>query len=185
MLPDILDHFTRVEYLENHSYYCDQCKQKVDATKRLLIKSLPNILQLHINRVHWSGPHRQKIHNHVEFPIRGLSMQAYLVQEDLSVEVPAKLVVANGRVRRSKALYSNHSDSSDAKACLDSGFDLHSVVVHRGLHFGSGHYTTYGYDEDKKNWVHCNDVRVSIVPEAEVSEAQAYILFYARRVDNP
>ncbi|CAG5116162.1 unnamed protein product, partial [Candidula unifasciata] len=63
-----------------------------------------------------------------------------------------------------------------------SRYRLHSVVVHHGAGFRSGHYTTYSYNIHAASWLHCNDSRVQLVPLEEVLASQAYILFYTREL---
>ena len=55
------------------------------------------------------------------------------------------------------------------------------MIVHIGS-FGSGHYIAYGRSELTGAWFRFDDSRVTLVPEAEVRAADAYVLFYTKRV---
>lgn len=57
-------------------------------------------------------------------------------------------------------------------------YDLSSVVVHIGQMSG-GHYITYCRKEER--WFKFDDSKVTTVSEAEVLDAEAYILFYVVR----
>ena len=50
-LTDSLDLYVQSETLDgDNAYYCDKAKQKVSATKRVCIKTLPNTLVCHLKR---------------------------------------------------------------------------------------------------------------------------------------
>ena len=54
-------------------------------------------------------------------------------------------------------------------------YDLHSVVVHKGK-IDSGHYISYSREGD--DWFMFDDSKVVLANEAEVLNAEAYLLFY-------
>eukprot|EP01087_Luapelamoeba_hula_P014401 TRINITY_DN4208_c2_g1_i6.p1 TRINITY_DN4208_c2_g1~~TRINITY_DN4208_c2_g1_i6.p1 ORF type:complete len:1301 (+),score=270.41 TRINITY_DN4208_c2_g1_i6:201-4103(+) len=60
-------------------------------------------------------------------------------------------------------------------------YDLKSVVIHHGTGLRVGHYTAFCYNADRDCWLNFNDSRVSVVSDEEVTESQAYILFYERK----
>ena len=41
-----------------------------------------------------------------------------------------------------------------------------------------GHYTAFARGPDGTTWYHFNDTRVTMVDEEEVSNSQAFMLFY-------
>ncbi|XP_072922083.1 ubiquitin carboxyl-terminal hydrolase 44 [Hemitrygon akajei] len=164
LLTEMLAKFTETEALEGKIYACDQCNRKrrkssskplilTEAQKQLMIHKLPHVLRLHLKRFRWSGRnHREKIGVHASFD-QVLNMEPYCCRESTGV------LGAN---------------------CFM--YDLAAVVMHHGKGFGSGHYTAYCYNTDGGLWVHCNDSTVTICTVDEVCKAQAYILFYIRRL---
>ncbi|XP_005374542.1 PREDICTED: ubiquitin carboxyl-terminal hydrolase 44 [Chinchilla lanigera] len=163
-VTEMLAKFTETEALEGKVYVCEHCNSKrgrfsskpltlTEARKQLLICRLPQVLRLHLKRFRWSGRNdREKIGVHVGFE-EILNMEPYCCSEAV-------------RSRRPECFL----------------YDLSAVVMHHGKGFGSGHYTAYCYNSEGGFWVHCNDSKLSMCTMAEVCKAQAYILFYTRRV---
>ncbi|XP_013382197.1 ubiquitin carboxyl-terminal hydrolase 3-like [Lingula anatina] len=152
-LSECLSHFTEVEELEESELYnCGTCKRKQRSTKQFWIRRLPNVLCLHIKRFRWSSHYRVKLETLVNFPIHGLDMNEY--------------VLNNMHETRNSCSGSNL-------------YDLAAVVVHHGSGAGSGHYTAYAYHDSR--WYHFNDSNVSVCEEETVAKCKAYILFYVRR----
>ncbi|XP_049616333.1 ubiquitin carboxyl-terminal hydrolase 44 [Syngnathus scovelli] len=167
-LTEMLAKFTETEALEGNIYACQRCNSSrrrslskavllTKAQKQLMVHKLPQVLRLHLKRFRWSGRnHREKIGVHVSFD-QLLNMAPYC-----------------------------HGESSGgpcspprAKSLL---YELSAVVMHHGKGFGSGHYTAYCYNSPGGFWVHCNDSKMSVCSVDEVCRAQAYILFYTRRL---
>jgi ubiquitin C-terminal hydrolase len=63
---------------------------------------------------------------------------------------------------------------------VDTCYKLMSVVMHHGISLQSGHYTCYAYNTESDAWIHFNDSRVTIAEEEDVTESEAYMLFYQR-----
>nr|XP_004650246.1 ubiquitin carboxyl-terminal hydrolase 44 [Jaculus jaculus]XP_045007738.1 ubiquitin carboxyl-terminal hydrolase 44 [Jaculus jaculus]XP_045007740.1 ubiquitin carboxyl-terminal hydrolase 44 [Jaculus jaculus] len=164
MVTEMLAKFTETEALEGKIYVCDQCNSKrrkfsskpvvlTEAQKQLMICHLPQVLRLHLKRFRWSGRNnRDKIGVHVVFE-EILNMEPYCCRETLKSLRPESYI-----------------------------YDLSAVVMHHGKGFGSGHYTAFCYNSEGGFWVHCNDSKLSMCTMDEVRKAQAYILFYTRRV---
>ena len=57
-------------------------------------------------------------------------------------------------------------------------YDLSAVIVHKGK-IDSGHYICYC--REGKDWFMFDDSKVVLVTETEVSDANAYLLFYILR----
>lgn len=66
----------KTEFLKGNSqYYCSRCKTKRDAVKCCEFARLPAVLVIHINRAKWTrGYTRQKLMDHVSFPLEGLKV---------------------------------------------------------------------------------------------------------------
>jgi len=152
-LNDCLSSFIEVEELEESELYmCGNCKQKQRSTKRFWIRRLPNVLCLHLKRFRWSTYFRVKVDTYVDFPLRGLDMNGYLLNN----------------IHETRNSFSGSNE-----------YDLAAVVVHHGSGAGSGHYTSYAIHEGR--WYHFNDSSVTQCEEETVSKCKAYILFYVRR----
>ena len=58
-------------------------------------------------------------------------------------------------------------------------YDLSTVVVHEGLEVTGGHYYCFCRRDDQ--WFKFDDHRVTLATEAQVLDANAYLLFYIIR----
>lgn len=79
-LFDCFDLFTSSEVInKDEGYFCSKCQTRQACTKRLLIKSTPKVLALHIKRsVAKTTRTRQKQNVQVRFPITNLDIRPYL-----------------------------------------------------------------------------------------------------------
>ncbi|QPG75316.1 hypothetical protein FOA43_002668 [Brettanomyces nanus] len=78
-LDDCLDMFSRPEVLgERDLWYCPYCKGHRQATKKIEIWSVPDILTIHLKRFESSRSFSDKIDAVVEFPIEGLDLSKYV-----------------------------------------------------------------------------------------------------------
>jgi ubiquitin carboxyl-terminal hydrolase 22/27/51 len=67
---------------------------------------------------------------------------------------------------------SNHNVNTPANSLI---YELSSVIVHKGK-MDSGHYVSYS--REGNDWFMFDDSKVVLVSEAEVLNAEAYILSY-------
>ncbi|KAJ8256691.1 hypothetical protein COCON_G00188430 [Conger conger] len=177
--------FTEVESLtQNNSLLCVTCSRRqsrpkadgsctrvyTDALKQMLISSPPPVLTLHLKRFQQVAYSVCKVNRHVQFP------QIL----DLAPFCSAKC--QNVPEGQSRVLYS-----------------LYGIVEHSGT-MRSGHYVAYvkarpstpptsalngptaqGEETVQKGcWFHVSDSSVHPVPETQVQNSQAYLLFYER-----
>uniref|UniRef100_A0A7N9ALC3 ubiquitinyl hydrolase 1 n=1 Tax=Mastacembelus armatus TaxID=205130 RepID=A0A7N9ALC3_9TELE len=85
-LRDCLRSFTDLEELdETELYYCHKCKKRQKSTKKFWIQKLPKVLCLHLKRFHWTAFLRNKVDTYVDFPLKGLDMQGYLLEPENSL----------------------------------------------------------------------------------------------------
>lgn len=163
-LDDCMQEFKRASMLdENNLWYCNKCKDHVQATKTLEIYKAPNLLCISFKRFK-TGKQRasmygmgsmfgdggsQKLSTHVDFPIEGLDMSKYVLRQPQDGE--------------------------------DLIYDLYAVSNHYGS-LGFGHYTAYARHYETGKWHYYDDSSVSEVSDTKriVSDA-AYNLFYRRR----
>ncbi|VDK51986.1 unnamed protein product [Anisakis simplex] len=151
-LLDCMKRFFAKEELDSREQYtCNNCDEKRPSTKQLFVKTLPNILCLHLKRFRWSNSsHRGKLDNMVDFPLTSLDMKSFMIHED--------------------------GDTS----LTNCGSELGSMTSdRRSNRVSSGHYTCYG--RHGSHWYHFNDSSVKSCSEQSVAKQKAYILFYMRR----
>ncbi|KAG9327283.1 hypothetical protein KVV02_007059 [Mortierella alpina] len=82
-LEDCLTEYTREEQLgEEDLWYCPNCKKHQQATKKLDIWRLPDILVVHLKRFSHTRAWRDKIDALVDFPIHGLDLSGKALKEE-------------------------------------------------------------------------------------------------------
>ncbi|XP_041464022.1 ubiquitin carboxyl-terminal hydrolase 3-like [Lytechinus variegatus] len=114
-LQDCLYSFIEVEELEEtEQYMCPKCQQRQPSTKKFWLKAIPNVLCIHLKRFTWSGFLRTKIDTYVQFPMKGLDIQPYMLGTECQDENVSSTV-----------------------------YDLAAVIVHQGSGAGAGHYIAF------------------------------------------
>uniref|UniRef100_A0A4W3HM89 Ubiquitin carboxyl-terminal hydrolase n=1 Tax=Callorhinchus milii TaxID=7868 RepID=A0A4W3HM89_CALMI len=79
-LKDSIELFTTKEKLgAEDPWYCPNCKQHQQATKKLDLWSLPPVLVVHLKRFSYSRYWRDKLDTLVDFPISALDMSEFLI----------------------------------------------------------------------------------------------------------
>ncbi|XP_078423950.1 ubiquitin carboxyl-terminal hydrolase 15 isoform X2 [Cetorhinus maximus] len=79
-LKDCIELFTTKEKLGvEDPWYCPNCKQHQQATKKLDLWSLPPVLVVHLKRFSYSRYWRDKLDTLVDFPISDLDMSEFLI----------------------------------------------------------------------------------------------------------
>ena len=140
-------------------YYCNNCKRKCIAHKKITLSKIPNILILHWKRfamTQFSIHHKstndsaKKVTNHVEYP-QYLDFRKY---KDLLFE-----------------------QDKDNKICQDGIYELYGVLIHSGPRLGYGHYYSLVKSPNGK-WYRMNDMHVSEISLKNVLREQGYLLFY-------
>ncbi|KAG0687638.1 CSN-associated deubiquitinating enzyme Ubp12 [Pichia californica] len=82
-LYDCLDLFSKPETLsQNDLWYCPQCKEHRQATKKIELWSAPDILTIHLKRFESTQSFSDKIDITVDFPIEGLDLTKYVADKD-------------------------------------------------------------------------------------------------------
>lgn len=81
-LYDCLDLFSKPETLgENDLWYCPQCKEHRQATKKIELWSAPDILTIHLKRFESTQSFSDKIDIVVEFPVEGLDLTKFVADK--------------------------------------------------------------------------------------------------------
>jgi len=76
---DCLQAFTKEEVLrKSESWYCSNCKAHQQATKRIDLWRVPDVLVLHLKRFSFTSSYRDKLDMKVEFPIEGLDLSVFV-----------------------------------------------------------------------------------------------------------
>jgi ubiquitin carboxyl-terminal hydrolase 8 len=79
-LQESINIFTSEEQLgEDNEWFCPKCKQNRQAYKKLGLWKLPKVLVLHLKRFQHTRYRRKKIGSIVDFPVEGLDMGAFLL----------------------------------------------------------------------------------------------------------
>ena len=148
-------------------YACDRCACKCDATKGVMLRTLPPVLTLQLKRFHFDRKTltRHKVNTTVAFPLT-LDMRPFITLDD---------------------------DDADADAApVSYEYELYAVLVHTGG-TSFGHYYALIKDLHAGEWHEFNDATVRPIKETELLRAHgdpkagtfggtsAYMLLYRRR----
>ncbi|UZJ55146.1 hypothetical protein CBS101457_004466 [Exobasidium rhododendri] len=182
-IDDCLNEFTKEEQLgESDPWYCPQCKDFKQATKKFDLWKVPDILVVHLKRFSSGRIGRDKIDSLIDFPVHNFDL--------------------TDRVEGAKAVSQLHEDEEDDEKLMQSIgslgadddaveadspiYDLYAVDNHYGG-LGGGHYTAFAKNPEDEKWYYFDDSSVRAVtnPEVEVKDKAAYLLFYRRRTTRP
>ena len=79
-LDDCIKQFTTTEKLgSDDPWFCPRCKKHQEATKKFDLWNLPKVLIIHMKRFSYSRFWRDKLDTMVDFPIHGLNMSQYVI----------------------------------------------------------------------------------------------------------
>ncbi|KAK3574939.1 hypothetical protein QTP86_019806 [Hemibagrus guttatus] len=134
-LLDSLEQYVKGDLLEGaNAYHCEKCNKKVDTVKRLLIKTLPPVLAIHLKRFDydWDRECAIKFNDYFEFP-RELDMEPYTVAGVAKLE-------SNEVSSDSEVIHQNTPFEPELGG--SSRYHLVGVLVHSGQASG-GHYYSY------------------------------------------
>eukprot|EP01083_Nonionella_stella_P149235 473702_1 len=82
-LSDCINEFTRTETLNHENeWYCRRCKDHKCAQKKFDLWSSPDILVIVLKRFTYTHTYRDRINTLVEFPIEGLDIRPWIVNND-------------------------------------------------------------------------------------------------------
>ncbi|KAF2758253.1 ubiquitin carboxyl-terminal hydrolase 2 [Pseudovirgaria hyperparasitica] len=158
-LKECLDSFTQKEKLPATDYTCQKCGGSQPATKQLSIKRLPPVVPVHLKRFEHSKANATKLETRVAFPLQ-LNLHPYTTR---AKDANNKKSFANGFV---------------PKASPELVYELSAVIVHKG-NIDTGHYISYS--REGQDWFLFDDNKAVAASEADVLEANAYLLFYMAR----
>ena len=149
---------------------CPSCKCEREATKRITLTRLPQVLVIHFKRFSASKTESaRKVHTPIDFPLHGLAMEPYMAPtkadpRDLDDGVP------------------------DPAITPPFQYDAYAVMRHLGQTGNGGHYIALVRDQARGCWRKFDDSHVTdfepgkLRPEQRLQNEQAYIVFYGRSV---
>ncbi|XP_068095523.1 ubiquitin carboxyl-terminal hydrolase 24 isoform X3 [Hyperolius riggenbachi] len=158
-----LDQFVRGEVLEgSNAYYCEKCKEKRTTVKRTCIKSLPNVLVIHLMRFgfDWESGRSIKYDEQIKFPWM-LNMEPYTVSGMARLDSSSEV----GESGRSDP----GGGSPRKKVAPTENYELVGVIVHSGQAH-AGHYYSFIKDRrtlGKSKWFKFND---TVVEEFDLND---------------
>lgn len=156
-LSDCFEFFRQPEKLDKeNSWYCNVCKDHVQATKTIEIYKTPAVLILCFQRFKSHNIYfKDKLEDKIEYPVNSLDMTPHVLSHKNSLGEDSKLL-----------------------------YDLVGVSNHYGS-LAFGHYTAYAKNCDSGIWYDYNDSSVSTVStynnEDDVVTKDAYVLYYIRK----
>lgn len=149
---------------------CPHCKCKRMATKQIIITRAPQILVVHFKRFSASKTQSaRKIHTPIEFPLHGLKMDDFVVNQSKSA--PATDPRAPGASSATVGPFT---------------YDAFGVLRHIGSSMSSGHYISLVRDAERQCWRKFDDERTTdfnprdLGGRDRLQNEQAYIVFYER-----
>ncbi|TYZ59898.1 hypothetical protein PybrP1_009211 [[Pythium] brassicae (nom. inval.)] len=74
-----MDMFTAKERIQEA--YCGRCRTHRPATKTMDLWRLPPLLVIQLKRFCYTQVSRRKLHHHVDFPLRGLQLEAFVAKQ--------------------------------------------------------------------------------------------------------
>ncbi|GAA5987460.1 hypothetical protein JCM10908_001963 [Rhodotorula pacifica] len=168
-LSDCLTEFTKEERLgEDDMWYCSQCKEHKQATKKVELWKVPDVLVFALKRFSSSRYSRDKIDDLVDFPVlESLDMEPF---------------VEGDRVERRLAEQMTNAPHITEPDSLT--YELYAVSNHFGG-LGGGHYTAFAKNPENSRWYDFDDSRVTEINPDRVKSSAAYLLFYRRRTARP
>jgi len=137
-LMDCITKYGEMEQLgENDMWYCNRCKEHVQAWKKIHLYRAPPILFIHLKRFHFSSTthRRHKLDTHIDFPLNDLDLQELVAVCDKGKEPIYDLyAVSNHMGGVGGGHYTAYAKGDDGKWCLfddsrvTSGIDERDVV---------------------------------------------------------
>jgi len=82
-LASCMEAFTKEEVLrKSEAWYCSKCKKHMCATKKFDLWMVPDVLIIHLKRFSYNSIFRDKISTLVDFPVDGLNMGKWVVNQN-------------------------------------------------------------------------------------------------------
>lgn len=154
---ECLERFTTKEKLPAADYTCHNCGgSQQNAVKQLSIQRLPPVVPIHLKRFEHSKSNASKLETKITFPLQ-LDLYPYTTR---------------AKAAQSKKPQLNGFVPEPPNTLI---YELSAVIVHKGK-IDSGHYISYS--REGTDWFLFDDNKAVTASEAEVLDANAYLLFY-------
>ena len=155
-LETCLEQFRMEEKLSaEDSWYCGQCKDHVQASKKLELYSTAPFLIMSLNRFKSHNVYfKEKLEDLIDFPTSELDMSKHVLHHQQAFE----------------------KDNTIEPLI----YDLCGVINHYGT-MNFGHYTAFGKNSISGKWYEFNDSNVSKKSADDVCSSAAYVLFFKQR----
>ena len=155
-LEKCIEKFFQGEELKgDNAYFCDKDNRKHSALKTLKFKKGPDILFFHLKRF---GANNKKIYNKISYPEQMELTKYFDLNDNNSDDEDINI----NDINKDKNYYYNNQNKKK--------YTLFSIIVHEGQ-INSGHYYSYIYNFDKKNFYKFNDSSVSkVINKVEIFE---------------
>ncbi|KAL6011281.1 hypothetical protein ACLOJK_001726 [Asimina triloba] len=171
-----LEAFLREEPLvPEDMWYCPQCKERRQASKKLDLWRLPEVLVIHLKRFSYSRSMKHKLETYVNFPIHDFDLTKYVAHQNGSqCQLYDLYAVSNHYGGMGSGHYTAHIKSVDPDYNLIVASKISmtaiapTVNVRRSLLL------------DENRWYNFDDTHISPINEEDVRSAAAYVLFYRR-----
>lgn len=146
---------------------CPYCRREREATKRITITRLPQVLVIHFKRFSASKTESaRKVHTPIDFPIHGLNMDPYMAPTSLPATTTDGIV--------------------DAAITPPFQYDAYAVMRHIGQSGNGGHYVALVRDAGRGCWRKFDDEKAvdfdphKLRSDQRLQNEHAYIVFYGR-----
>ncbi|KAF8552392.1 UCH-domain-containing protein [Imleria badia] len=170
-IDDCLTEFTKEEQLgEDDLWYCPRCQKHQQATKKFDLWRVPDVLAVHLKRFSNSRALRDKIDAFVDFPVQGLDLTNLVGERKVGQKLAESGIDIEGL------------GIGNVEEPLI--YDLYAVDEHLGG-LGGGHYRAYALNHVNEQWYHFDDSYVTKSEAYQAVNANAYLLFYKRRSNEP
>ncbi|PWN33431.1 UCH-domain-containing protein [Meira miltonrushii] len=182
-IEDCLNEFTKEEQLgESDPWYCPNCKEFKQATKKFDLWKVPDILVVHLKRFSGGRISRDKIDSLIDFPIDGLDLTDRVEGAKSVQQIHEEEGEEGDKLMESIGSLDANDDAVESDAPL---YDLYAVDNHFGG-LGGGHYTAYAKHPETEQWHYFDDSSVRPVQDPnDTKSPAAYLLFYRRRTTRP
>ena len=137
-------------------WQCPKCNQLREASKKIDIWKLPQILIVHLKRFKYHGVWRDKLSTFVDYPLENLDMDKYLYKN------------------------SPFTNAANNNSKPSNSYFLYAISNHSGTLDG-GHFTAMCRHPTYNSWFKYDDSEVSSVGDSSsLKSPTSYILFYSR-----
>ncbi|RWW85184.1 hypothetical protein BHE74_00006162 [Ensete ventricosum] len=157
----------RWECIYYRKTYCPRCKEQRQASKKLDLWRLPEVLVIHLKRFSFSRSTKHKLETFVNFPIHDLDLTNYVAHKKGSPQIYELYALSNHYGSMASGHYTAHIKVTfSPNLCNKQQRLLYFVFLVQLL--------------DENRWYNFDDSHISPINEEDVKSAAAYVLFYRR-----